>query len=359
MKKNILLLIVVIVGLVSCEKGIIALKDCPQKMDDLNVELSQNEDYVQTIKITKDGELLQELKGDTYYQGTPEFNDSMVYYIDANYDGYTDIYIGTGEGRTSNTILLWNSDKDIFEIYGEDDRPSFQNPYFSPSEKAIYTCGGNGLYDFGYSKYIWKDGKLIIEENLDEILFREGFDFDSYNEFNDYKRTKKYTLLDSNNKLITETDDYEELPNKWCDIVLREYALRSEEFGDYRSIERLREQEAINKDENIKKQLMEIINEENGREVISSPSKIEDFKKEDGGKYWARFYDYGEYFTTEYAIREIVVDKDGIVQDFEIKSLLKTPTDKVKPTGGGINAMDQLEYYNQKLKEGNRYNPYK
>lgn len=110
-------------------------------------------------------------------------------------------------------------------------------------------------------------------------------------------------------------------------------------------------------DENIKKQLMKIINEENEREVISSPNKIEELTKEDG-KYRAFFYDFGEYFTTRYAIRGIIVDKEGVVKDFEIKSVSKTPTDKVKHVEG-INAMDQLEYYNQKLKEGNRYNPYK
>lgn len=110
-------------------------------------------------------------------------------------------------------------------------------------------------------------------------------------------------------------------------------------------------------DENIKKQLMKIINEENEREVISSPNKIEELTKEDG-KYRAFFYDFGEYFTTRYAIRGIIVDKEGVVKDFEIKSVSKTPTDKVKHVEG-INAMDQLEYYNQKLREGNRYNPYK
>jgi len=333
MKKIILSIAVVSVGLVSCEKGIIALGDCPQKMDDLNVELSQNEDYEQTIRITKDGELLQELKGDTYYQGSPMvFEDSMVYYIDANFDGYTDIYIGTGEDRTSNSILLWNSDKNIFEKYGKDDELSFMNPYFSPSEKAIYTCGGNGFYDFGYSKYIWKDGKLIKEEILDEILFREGFDFDSYNEFTDYKRTKKYTLFDSNYKPITETDNYDELPNKWKEIVMRESALRSEDFGDYRSIERLREQEAINKDEKIKEQLIERINERFGREVMTLTSRIEKLEKQPDGTYTAEFTDYGEYEHIVYTLYNIDVDKYGVLQDCGWKMKTVIPTDK-KPEG--------------------------
>ena len=54
----------------------------------------------------------------------------------------------------------------------------------------------------------------------------------------------------------------------------------------------------------------------------------------------------------------IVVDKDYIVQDFQIECLLKTPTNKVKPVGG-VTVEDQMMYYQHKLQQGNRYNPYK
>lgn len=112
------------------------------------------------------------------------------------------------------------------------------------------------------------------------------------------------------------------------------------------------------KDMNIKEQLMKMINEDNGREVISSPNDIKELKEQNDGKYSAKFVVYGEYFTVDYAIREIVVDKDYIVQDFKIECLLKTPTNKVKPVGG-VTVEDQMMYYQHKLQQGNRYNPYK
>ena len=203
--------------------GVWTLGKCPQKIDGLSVELSMNDDYVQTVKITKDGKLLQELGGEneeSFYEGSPMvFDNSMVYYVDANFDGYTDIFIGTGDDRTYNTILLWNSDKNLFERYGKNGDPSLMNPYFSPSEKAIYECGKNGFYDYGYSKSIWKDGELVEQESLEEIIIQEGFDYDSYNEGRDYKRSKKYALFDSNNKLIVETNEIDELPNKWAEII--------------------------------------------------------------------------------------------------------------------------------------------
>ena len=202
--------------------GVLALHKCPQKIDGLSVELAMDDDYGQSVKITKDGKFLQELKGN-FYQGSPMvFDNSMVYYVDANFDEYTDIFIGTGDDRTDNTILLWNSDKNIFEKYGKIGEPSLMNPYFSPSENAIYECGQNGFYSFGYSKSVWKEGKLVTQEHLDEILFREGFDYKTYNEGLDYKRSKKYALFDSNYKLIMETNEIDELPNKWAEVIREE-----------------------------------------------------------------------------------------------------------------------------------------
>ena len=202
--------------------GGLALHKCPQKIDGLSVELAMDDDYGQSVKITKDGKFLQELKGN-FYQGSPMvFDNSMVYYVDANFDEYTDIFIGTGDDRTDNTILLWNSDKNLFEKYGKIGEPSLMNPYFSPSENAIYECGQNGFYSFGYSKSVWKEGKLVTQEHLDEILFREGFDYKTYNEGLDYKRSKKYALFDSNYKLIMETNEIDELPNKWAEVIREE-----------------------------------------------------------------------------------------------------------------------------------------
>ena len=203
--------------------GVLALHKCPQKIDGLSVELAMDDDYGQSVKITKDGKFLQELKGD-FYQGSPMvFDNSMVYYVDANFDEYTDIFIGTGDDRTDNTILLWNSDKNIFEKYGKIGEPSLMNPYFSPSENAIYECGQNGFYSFGYSKSVWKDGKLVTQEHLDEIInIDEGFDYKTYNEGLDYKRSKKYALFDSNYKLIMETNEIDELPNKWAEVIREE-----------------------------------------------------------------------------------------------------------------------------------------
>lgn len=278
MEKISCLLIALAIGICSCNNSsksseLIALSDCPQKMDGLSVELSQNEDYVQTIKITKDGKMLQELKGeddDLFFEGSPmDFNNSMVYYVDANYDGDIDIYIGTGEDRSKNTLLLWNSDKELFERYGKIGEPSLMNPYFSPSENAIYVCGSNGFFDFGYSKFIWENDVLVEQESLDEILFREGFDFDSYNEFNDYKRSKKYMLTDIKNNIIKETDNVDELPSNWAAVVSKQNSLSG-----------------ISNDSNIKESNI-MVEEKDAVEIVNTDSLMieEDYDVASGGNY--------------------------------------------------------------------------
>lgn len=343
---NLCLSIALAIGICSCNNSseLIALSDCPQKMDGFSVELSQNEDYVQTIKITKDGKMLQELKGegdDIFFQGSSmAFKNSMVYYVDANYDGDIDIYIGTGEDRSYNTLLLWNSDKKQFERYGKIGEPSLMAPYFSPSEKAIYECGSGGVFDFGYSKLIWEKGMLVKKESLNEILFREGFDFDSYNEFNDYKRSKKYAILDSNSKPVLETNSIDELPNRWAEIVTKERASWGENTDDFPTLEKLQEYEASNMEENIKKQIVEMINEDNGWEVLSGPSSVWNLQKVSEGMYKAEFMTETEYEKMDYEIQDIEVDENGKVLGLKPKRVNIRP--KANKPDGGIKTVEEI-----------------
>lgn len=85
--------------------------------------------------------------------------------------------------------------------------------------------------------------------------------------------------------------------------------------------------------ENIKKQLVETINKENGRDVLSSTYAIHDLKKLEDGTYRAEFYDIQVYETFTYEIFGIKVDKEFNVQDFGIKVIMIRPHDN-KPDGG-------------------------
>ena len=334
MKRKIILTTALALLLCSCNNELIALKDCPHEMDGLIVELSQSEDYVQTIRISKDGKFLHELVGE-FYEGSPVFDKSILFFVDANYDGETDIFIGSGEDRTSNTILLWNSKNNLFERYGNSNSHSFQNAIFSPSEKAIYESGSNSAFDGWYTKSVWEHG--ILEEAEQIVEISDIKELDEYNKYSDFKVSKKYTLLDKNKNILIEADSFKDLPNNWETVISKlksiwgvsdeDYSTESETTNN--SQDEQSKQVAL--EENIKKQLCEMINEENGR-VLKGPGDIKNLEKVSERNYKARFYIYGEYEDFTYDILNIKVDEDGTVQDFKVKLFRITPTDK-KPDG--------------------------
>lgn len=220
MKRN-LILIGTLLLLCSCNKELITLKDCPREIEGIKVELSQSDEFAQKISISKDGRFLQELVGEddnAFYTGSPEvFDKSIIFFVDANYDGDTDIFIGSGNDRTSNTILLWNSSLNKFERYGQLSSPYFQNPIFSPTENAIYESGSNSAFDGVYIKSVWDNGELKETERIVEIY--DIKEIDNYNTYSELKVSKKYTLVDMNKNKLTETDGVEELPKNWNAVI--------------------------------------------------------------------------------------------------------------------------------------------
>lgn len=324
------------IGICSCNNGgeLIALSDCPQEMEGIEVELSKTDD-VQTIKITKDGKFLQKLEGD-FYAGSAVFDKSIVYYVDANYDGKIDLFIGSGRDRTNNTLLLWNSDKNKFERYSELGWPVFMNPLFSPSENAIYESGSCSAFDAKYTKRVWDNGELKETEYLIEIYDVDVFDFEEHNRDSEHKVSKKYTLLDSNNTILDEVDSVDKLPNNWIAVVLKPNsrwgAPNESESEDNEIIEESEQEVQDDLEESIKKQIVDLINENNGWEVLSGPSSVWNLQKVSEGMYKAEFMTETEYEKMDYEIRNIEVDENGKVLGLETKRVNIRPKAN-KPDG--------------------------
>lgn len=85
-------------------------------------------------------------------------------------------------------------------------------------------------------------------------------------------------------------------------------------------------------EESIKEQLVEMINKNNHRKILDSPSDLENFAKDSEGNYKARFTIYGEYEHFTHDVLNIKVDEDGKVLSFDVQLFRITPTDK-KPDG--------------------------
>lgn len=111
-------------------------------------------------------------------------------------------------------------------------------------------------------------------------------------------------------------------------------------------------------EERIKEQIMERVNRKFGREVIGSTVSVKEFEKQSDGTYTGEFTDRGEYEYIVYTLYDITVDENGVLQDCGWKWKATIPTAKERPNRG-VNAEDQMRYYQKKVMEGNRYNPYK
>ena len=209
------------------QEGFYSLEEYSQKPDNISVALSETTDQ-QTIKITKDGQVLQVLKAkikDTpfWYPNEIKNYSSLVHFIDANFDGHTDIYIGDGEFKSYDCLFLWNSSKGLFES-GD----CGYCPIFSPSEKAIYSYGGNA-FESNYYKSVWNNGVLETKEMVSHFPPNETIDIKSY--YADYgeRRRKEFGFYefinedDENRKLIMETDNTNELPNNWPELMLKAF----------------------------------------------------------------------------------------------------------------------------------------
>lgn len=182
----------------------------PTQHDSIKVHFSEeinNEDML-IMKIYRCGEYLQS------FNVSVLSNYDIVHFLDVNFDGYTDIFIGVGGLETTNVILVWNSSRNIFEdckmLSGK-----LQNPYFDVNRKVIYDSERFGIHEFWYFKYVVENEQLTLMNRLLVIS-----DLDKYNEKNEYHFSKEhpYTLYHGDG-IIQEADDESELPKEWQDVI--------------------------------------------------------------------------------------------------------------------------------------------
>ncbi len=191
------------------------LSQCAQKDSHINVVLSKDDEGQQKAVIYIDGKQTQAFAGEeelfTDWYDQPA--ETMIHFVDANFDGHTDIFLGPGESRTYSTILLWNPERNKFERIGKLGEPSLQNPVFSPHEAAIYLSGSNSAWEYSFSKMEWKGNELVETDNL--------FYYSIPQEQTKItgKKCSMFEKKDKNGKTIKAYKSKKELPKYWRQIV--------------------------------------------------------------------------------------------------------------------------------------------
>lgn len=106
--------------------------------------------------------------------------------------------------------------------------------------------------------------------------------------------------------------------------------------------EQIEKQEGrANLEENIKKQIVELINEDNGWKVLSGPSSVRGLQKVSEGMYKAEFTQETQYEYMYYEIRNIEVDENGKVLGLETKRVNIKP--KANKPDGTMNVDEMID----------------
>ena len=190
--------------------GFIRLSDCPTTYDKMEVAISEDNT---TVTITYNGQQLQTLSdAEDGLVATGE--NPIVHFMDANFDGFVDIFLGSGESRTYSALLIWDAAAKQFKRIGKLGAPSFQNILLYPSKKYLFDGGSNSWCSDFFTRHIWENGDLKGVEELCIVSDAE--------QYGEYDVKNKYTLRDEQQKDILSTDDISSLPSPW-ESVLDQY----------------------------------------------------------------------------------------------------------------------------------------
>lgn len=196
-------------------KPLQTLADMPHTANGMRVELTKDGMMATEARIMKNGQLLQTVSSedglctDWYEQDAQD----LVHFVDINYDGHPDLFIGVGGSRTANSVLLWNPATNRFELM--EDGPNWQNPVFSPQDKTVYTGGSNSAWEMFYAKSVWRGKKLVTVETLEYVT-----NLNDYNRvFPESRKSHAYTLKNANDKVIKRTNNRKQLPGNWQKVI--------------------------------------------------------------------------------------------------------------------------------------------
>ncbi len=179
------------------ESGFIYLDEFLTKDPHLTVKVS--EDFT-IATIYYDGKEIQTIEEELGMAS----DEAEVRFLDANFDGLTDIYIGPGLSRTQNTLLVWDKFEQQFQVVSGS---ALQNPMLHPATKSFIDGGSSSYCETDITRSTWKGNMLVMEENLAIVLDPE--------QYGELGVDHIFTLTDDNGKVRYSTDDVNDLPEMW------------------------------------------------------------------------------------------------------------------------------------------------
>lgn len=191
------------------KNGYASVLNAPTTHRTLKTQSTQNEDGSYTTNIYSGEAIVQSLKH--------EATSGEVRFIDMNFDGFVDLFVGPATARNYSTIYL-NDNKGKFVPTQQE---ANLNGYFlvNDKKKHFVSMSSNGASSTFYEKFIWNGNKLEVSESL--MVFSDP------SEYTDYGVTTKYTLIKGNDYyspasvgcVKMRTNKLSKLPKEWKKII--------------------------------------------------------------------------------------------------------------------------------------------
>lgn len=192
-------------------KGYYSLLDCPRSIPKVNVNIAKNEFDYYTVKVYIADNLV-----DTF---RCKSTSDDIRFVDGNFDGYYDIFIGPATSRNHSNLYLWDTKKQWFYCAVPSD---YLNGHFilNPVRKHWVSAGSSSYCSMYYTIFRWDDDKEVDIESLIDIS-----DPTAYGE---YGVKRRYTIINGGDfEKITpnrkmHTNKKSSLPKRW-QIILKEF----------------------------------------------------------------------------------------------------------------------------------------
>lgn len=191
--------------------GYYSLLKCPTSLSYVKVTTEQKDNGSYNVKVF--------IKGNPVDSFTCESTSDDVRFVDANFDGYYDIFIGPATSRNYSNLYLWDSKKQWFYHAVS---PDNLNGHFilNPARKQWVSAGSSSYCSMYYTIFRWDDDKEVDIESLIEIS-----DPTAHGE---YGVQRRYTIIkggDFENIATSRkmhTNKKSALPKQWR-IILMEF----------------------------------------------------------------------------------------------------------------------------------------
>ena len=150
------------------EMGYITLKDCPTRAMHVSTFVYDEEDGSLRAKVYVGRTLILWYK-DLEVSGAKR---REVHYLDANFDGYIDILIGSGESRNYSVLLLWDEEKQSFKKV---DNSMNGLLMLDPRSKTLQLEGSASWCSMFYERYGFEGTTMKLKDQLVYITDRSEY----------------------------------------------------------------------------------------------------------------------------------------------------------------------------------------